>query len=86
MIKTVMPDRVAQQVPIPWSVVKRIRQWMRVNMLASLGDYVWYDKNKVGIQDNIIDPNGNIVGPEMPVKGISVQLKRVSDNSVGVRL
>ncbi|MGB2735330.1 MAG: SdrD B-like domain-containing protein, partial [Saprospiraceae bacterium] len=50
--------------------------------LASLGDYVWYDKNKNGIQDNIIDPNGNIVGPEMPVQGISVQLKRVSDNSV----
>jgi hypothetical protein len=38
--------------------------------LAGLGDYVWYDANRNGIQDNRIDPfTGTVLGAELPVEG-----------------
>lgn len=43
--------------------------------MASLGDYVWYDLNENGIQDNIIQPwTGEDLGPEWPVEGAKIEL------------
>ena len=40
---------------------------------ASLGDYVWYDLNKNGIQDDRLDM-GTVLGTELPVENIGVEL------------
>ncbi|AEI47203.1 SdrD B-like domain-containing protein [Runella slithyformis] len=42
---------------------------------ASVGDYAWYDLNRNGIQDLRKDPLGNILGPELPVKGVVMELR-----------
>ncbi len=48
--------------------------------LASLGDYAWVDLNRNGIQDNRKDPNGNVLGAELPMAGVIVQLFNATTN------
>ncbi len=48
---------------------------MSIIFPASVGDYAWYDLNRNGIQDIRKDPLGNILGPELPVKGIVMELR-----------
>lgn len=55
---------------------------------AALGDYVWYDLNQNGIQDQRIDANnGNpiVLGPELPVAGAKIQLYKDDGTLVGVQ-
>ncbi|MBK6478056.1 MAG: carboxypeptidase regulatory-like domain-containing protein [Saprospiraceae bacterium] len=50
---------------------------------ASLGDRAWYDLNRNGIQDNIIDPlDGSIVGPEWGAPGLIIELHRSSNDAL----
>lgn len=53
---------------------------------AALGDYVWYDLNQNGIQDQRIDANnGNpiVLGPELPVAGARIELYKVDGTPTG---
>jgi hypothetical protein len=51
--------------------------------LSSLGNYVWYDRNKNGIQDNRTDPiTKAVLGPEFPVAGVRVRLMNGTTNAV----
>jgi uncharacterized repeat protein (TIGR01451 family) len=49
---------------------------MPVLPLSSVGDYAWYDLNRNGIQDLRKDPAGNVMGPELPVKGVIMELHK----------
>jgi hypothetical protein len=50
--------------------------------VGGISNYVWFDLNKNGIQDNIIDPNGSYVGAELPVPNVTINLYKASDNSL----
>lgn len=56
--------------------------WMLNLPPASMGDYAWYDLNRNGIQDFRKDPFGNIIGPELPAKGVIMELYDINDNFV----
>jgi protocatechuate 3,4-dioxygenase beta subunit len=49
---------------------------------GSLGNFVWYDVNRNGIQDNMMDPNGTVLGPEKGVEGVIVQLRNSVTNAI----
>jgi hypothetical protein len=52
-----------------------------IQTAASIGDYVWYDNNRNGIQDNRINPfTGAIIGPELPVQGVRIVLYSANTN------
>jgi hypothetical protein len=52
-----------------------------IQVAASIGDYVWYDNNRNGIQDNRINPFTNaIIGPELPVPGVRIVLYNADTN------
>ncbi|MFN8346064.1 MAG: SdrD B-like domain-containing protein [Spirosomataceae bacterium] len=56
--------------------------WMQILPPASVGDYAWYDLNRNGIQDLRKDPFGTVLGPELPVKGVIMQLYDNTDQFV----
>ena len=56
--------------------------WMLNLPPASMGDYAWYDLNRNGIQDLRKDPFGNILGPELPAKGVIMELYDANDTFV----
>ena len=52
---------------------------------ASLGNYVWLDLNKNGIQDNRIDPNNGSpidLGAELPVANVKIELYKADGTFV----
>lgn len=51
---------------------------------GAIGNYVWYDKNKNGIQDSIKNPwTGVVTGPELPVPNVIVELYTSDDLLIG---
>ncbi len=51
--------------------------------LSGLGNYAWYDNNKNGLQDSIMDPNTGLnVSPELPVSNLLVELRKSSNDSL----
>ena len=53
---------------------------------SELGDYVWFDANRNGIQDDIVDfMTGENLGPEMPVEGVVMILLDGEGNPLGPR-
>ncbi len=55
---------------------------MSVMFPASVGDYAWYDLNRNGIQDLRKNPLGTVLGPELPVKGVVMELRNAGGQLV----
>ena len=56
--------------------------WMSILPPASVGDYAWYDLKRNGIQDIRKDPFGTVLGPELPVKGVVMELYDTTDKFI----
>jgi guanyl-specific ribonuclease Sa len=53
-----------------------------LEILASMGDYAWFDQNRNGIQDDRISPLGANMGPELPAQGIILELHKADGTLV----
>jgi hypothetical protein len=68
---------------LPNACVDTLKVQSRNCALSSLGNFVWYDRNKNGIQDNRTDPiTKAVLGPEFPVKGAIIKLMNGTTNAI----
>ena len=54
-----------------------------IEILASMGDFAWFDQNRNGVQDDRMSPLGVNMGPELPAQGIILELYKSDGAFVG---